>query len=42
MPRLSWRLASDRRGDAPVAYRIRVQGPDDVLAWTAAGSTART
>ncbi|MFD7495421.1 family 78 glycoside hydrolase catalytic domain [Streptomyces sp. NPDC059832] len=23
-PRLSWRLASDRRGDDPVAYRVRV------------------
>ncbi|MGW0963267.1 family 78 glycoside hydrolase catalytic domain [Streptomyces gelaticus] len=25
-PRLSWRLASDRRGDDPVAYRVRVAG----------------
>ncbi|MFI7700356.1 glycoside hydrolase family 78 protein [Nonomuraea sp. NPDC049480] len=32
-PRLSWRLASDRRGDAPAAYRIRVHGPGGVLAW---------
>ncbi|MGH3500642.1 MAG: family 78 glycoside hydrolase catalytic domain [Nocardioidaceae bacterium] len=30
-PRLSWKLASDRRGDAQTAYRIRVAAhPDDV------------
>ncbi|SEF83157.1 alpha-L-rhamnosidase [Nonomuraea solani] len=33
VPRLSWRLASDRRGDAQTAYRIRVNGPGGVLAW---------
>ncbi|MCF6470583.1 alpha-L-rhamnosidase [Nonomuraea sp. MG754425] len=32
-PRLSWRLASDRRGDAPAGHRITVRGPGDVLAW---------
>ncbi|MFF2330938.1 MULTISPECIES: family 78 glycoside hydrolase catalytic domain [unclassified Streptomyces] len=30
-PRLSWRLASDRRGDDPVAYRVRVsERPEDL------------
>ncbi|MFF2410447.1 family 78 glycoside hydrolase catalytic domain [Streptomyces sp. NPDC058092] len=30
-PRLSWRLASDRRGDDPVAYRVRVaEHPEDL------------
>ncbi|GAA3534535.1 alpha-L-rhamnosidase [Nonomuraea rosea] len=32
-PRLAWRLASDRRGDAPTGHRIRVHGPGGVLAW---------
>ncbi len=25
VPRLSWRLASDRRGDRPIAFRVRVE-----------------
>ncbi|MDR8409416.1 glycoside hydrolase family 78 protein [Nonomuraea sp. 3-1Str] len=30
-PRLSWRLASDRRGDTPAAYRLRVAArPEDL------------
>ncbi|MEV0385883.1 family 78 glycoside hydrolase catalytic domain [Nonomuraea sp. NPDC050643] len=33
VPRLSWRLASDRRGDAQAARRVRVTGPGGVLAW---------
>ncbi|MFC4006126.1 family 78 glycoside hydrolase catalytic domain [Nonomuraea purpurea] len=33
VPRLSWRLASDRRGDAQTAYRIRVHARGGVLAW---------
>ncbi|MEV4172894.1 family 78 glycoside hydrolase catalytic domain [Nonomuraea sp. NPDC049709] len=32
-PRLAWRLASDRRGDAPAGHRIRVHGPGGLLAW---------
>ncbi|MEV0614270.1 glycoside hydrolase family 78 protein [Nonomuraea sp. NPDC050404] len=32
-PRLSWRLASDRRGDAPAGHRVRVHGPGGLLAW---------
>ncbi|TMR98012.1 alpha-L-rhamnosidase [Nonomuraea basaltis] len=32
VPRLSWRLASDRRGDAQSGYRVRVHGPGGVLA----------
>ncbi|GAA2205226.1 alpha-L-rhamnosidase [Nonomuraea monospora] len=32
-PRLAWRLASDRRGDAPTGHRVTVRGPGDVLAW---------
>ncbi|WP_222871853.1 glycoside hydrolase family 78 protein [Nonomuraea sp. PA05] len=32
-PRLAWRLASDRRGDAPSGHRITVRGPGDALAW---------
>ncbi|WP_207755442.1 alpha-L-rhamnosidase [Nonomuraea cypriaca] len=32
MPRLSWRLASDTRGDAQAAYRILVRS-GDALAW---------
>ncbi|MGW3345645.1 family 78 glycoside hydrolase catalytic domain [Nonomuraea rubra] len=32
-PRLAWRLASDRRGDAPAAHRVTVHGPGGALAW---------
>ncbi|MFC5828230.1 alpha-L-rhamnosidase [Nonomuraea insulae] len=32
VPRLSWRLASDRRGDAPTGHRVKVHN-GDVLAW---------
>ncbi|WP_433440531.1 family 78 glycoside hydrolase catalytic domain [Nonomuraea sp. CA-141351] len=32
-PRLVWRLASDRRGDAPTGHRITVRGPGGAPAW---------